>query len=315
MSKNKGGGDNPSFENRACKRFRENKNIGVMSQSEIFEILDEDLETILGQITDSRQRRGKYPRYAEQMFVNLSVPYYFYKYAKKHIKTKKGEVICKKLDADALESMRQLIASVYRLTFDRNNGMFNGQILDADDRNKYLLRTFHILSEPQYKVAKKLGLSRKDTEALIIQIYGKPEKSMSRIHTKFSDSSISEKKKLKIFKKLYGDRFVQACGCVMCMESTRSDFISTIFNYVNKHKKKKRAKFLKAYADAFKHMQCHNYQVNAQFAHDNRKLIDGLLYLDVGYRKAFRNLKGDKNPKKDKEKEKSPDKKDKKPWN
>ena len=49
MSKNKGNGG--GFQNRAAQRFKTVNKVDLIKQSEVFDILDEDMKIILDQVT------------------------------------------------------------------------------------------------------------------------------------------------------------------------------------------------------------------------------------------------------------------------
>lgn len=290
----KRGGD-PVFNNRACKRFKDNPKIDLLSQDEIFDILDEDVTVILKQLTNARHRVGKYPTYTVQMFANLSTALYFYYYVKEHVKSnrKKGK-LKSDLSEDEIISLKDLLANIYKRSA---TNQYANQQQEFADRNKLLAKTFEMLDPKGYKIAKKLGLKRRDIRDLLIQVYGDPAYNMRYVHKLINGSASGEKKKLKILKKLYGKkRFAQAVGAAMTVESTNSDCLAMLYDYMMSKKLKKRAPFVRAYAEAYKLNGKHYHRINAAFGHKNRKLIKELKCLDIGYKKAFKNLKGDPKP-------------------
>lgn len=299
MSKRNGGQD---FPNRACRKFKDNPKADRLAQDEIFEILEEDVAVILQQITDARNHRGKYPTYTGQMFVNLSVPLFFWKYVKKHVKPnfKKGKIRTD-LEDDQIESLKQLIADAYK----RSATNQYGHPQEFEERNELLSKTFERLEARNRKLAKKLkGLEERQIRDLLIQVYTDPVVNFKYVHRIINDSTVSDKKKLKTLKKMYGDRFVAAVGAAMTIESNRSDCIDMLFQYVNGLKAKKRAPFIRAYAEAYKANETKNTsRINQEFKYKNRKIIKELKKIDIGYKKAFKNLKGE-NPKKKKKKAK-----------
>lgn len=295
MSK-RGGGNN--FPNRAARKFNDNPKIDRLSQDEIFEILDEDIDVILQQITDHRNHKGKYPTYTTQMFGNLSTPLWFWKYIKKNVKSKKKGKLKTDLSEDQIESLKQLLANAYKSSATNQYG----QPLEFEERNELLSKAFERLDPKNRKLAKQLkGLNENQVRDLLIQVYTDPVLNMRYVHRIINESTSSDKKKLKILKKMYGDRFVMAVGAAMTIESNRSDCIEMLFQYVKNMKAKKRAPYVRAYAEAFKTNGTHNSaRINKEFKYKNRKIIKELKQIDIGYKKAFKNLKGE-SPKKKKQ--------------
>ena len=75
-----------------------------------------------------------------------------------------------------------------------------------------------------------------------------------------------------------------------------------VFQYVKNMKAKKRAPYVRAYAEAFKTNGTHNSaRINKEFKYKNRKIIKELKQIDIGYKKAFKNLKGESPKKKKKQ--------------
>jgi hypothetical protein len=290
MAKNKGG----DFQNRAAKRFKTPDKVDLMPQQEIFEIFDEDIETILDQVTAARNHTGKYPVYVTQnAFVNLSTPLWFSLYVKDHCKVKKGKLKTD-LSEDQIESLKSILADAYKKSA---TNQYSQQTQEFKDRNKIIGKTFIILSPKVYMLTKKLKLTKSQRRDLTIQIYGDPVNNMRFIHKLFNHSPISEEKKLKLCKKMYGkNRFIDAVGAAMTVDSNTSDFLVTLYEYMMSKKTKKRAPFVLAYARAYKKNKSSNYRLSGgEFYKKNRKLIKELKSLDIGFKKAFKNLK----PKKD----------------
>lgn len=299
------------FSNKAARKFKDNNKADLVSQEEIYRILDSDMPTILQQVTDYRNHENgaKYPTYVANMFANLSVPLYFYEFVKAHMKIKKKK---KKIKTDLtvaqIDALRHIIADVYKRSV---SAQYQNQSQEFKDRNDLLLQTFEILSWADRKTAKKLGLDKEDTRELLMQIYGEPCYNMRYIHKLFNkaDASVSNKKKLKIMRKLYGSkkRFIDAVGSSLAVGNcNNSDFLDMLYKHImkksildgtiGKKKKKKilkhRAPFIRAYAEAYKRVRVHSAKVNAEFAEENKKLIEELLKVDIGYKKAFSDLKG-----------------------
>ena len=298
--------NNDGFNNRACRKFRDNSGnkIELMSQEEIFDILSEDTEEILRQLTNARKHinGAKYPTYTSNMFANLSTPLYFWYYVRTNVKVKKGKLVTT-LTKDEIESLKQLISDAYK----KSSMSAYSQAQEYADRNKLLLKTFEYLDPKRKKIAKKLKLKKHQIRTLLIQTYGDPRYNMKYVHKLMNASPVSEKKKLKIFKKLYGKRFVAAIGAAMTINNADSDFLATAFRYVKSLKLKKRAPFIRAYADAYKLNGTTYHQFTDKFAKKNKKLIRELKFLDIGYKKAFKHLHQESNAKKtNKKKNESP---------
>jgi hypothetical protein len=108
---------------------------------------------------------------------------------------------------------------------------------------------------------------------------------------------------------MYGDRFETAIGAALTMTNTKSDFLAMIYEYVmhgcykKKWKKSKkldaRAPYVYAYAKAYKWNQANYFKMkDGEFYKKNKPLIKELIELDIGFKKAFKGLKG-KNKKDD----------------
>lgn len=299
MSKKGKGGDG-GFQNRAARKFKENNKVSLMSQQEIFEIMDEDLHTILEQITDSRTHKpgAKYPTYTGNMFANLSVPLYLLWFIRNNVKvTKKGKLKTDELSEDEIESMKQLLADAFKRS---SSNQYQNQVQEFADRNKMLLQAFALLDPKRLKIAKKLKLDKHQTRTLLIQTYGEPKYNMRFVHKIFNASAVPEKKKLKIMKKLYGDRFYEAVGAAMTVSFANSDMLAQLFEFIKGLKKKKRTLVLMAYAEAYKLNGTSYHQLTDKWADSkkNRKIIRKLRMLDIGYKKAFKHLNQVNTPRK-----------------
>jgi hypothetical protein len=155
-----------------------------------------------------------------------------------------------------------------------------------------------------YKTTKKLGLSKSQRRDLCIQVYGDPVNNMKYIHKIFNHSAMSDKKKLKICREMYGKkRFIDAIGAAMTVDINNSDFLASAYDYMMGLKIRKRAPYVMAYARAYKKNKTSNYRLQGgDFYKKNRKLIKELKEIDIGFKKAFKNLKPKKDRKSDKKK-------------
>lgn len=310
MGKNRNGGD---FQNKAARRFKNPEKIDLMPQEEIFDILTEDISVILDQVTKSRNHQGKYPVYVANAFANLSTALWFYLYVKDHVKVKhKKHKIKSDLSDDELESLRQLLSEAYKKSA---TNQYPQQSQEFKERNKIIGKTFIMLSPLVYHLSGKLNkgknkLTKSQRRDLTIQVYGDPVVNMKFVHKIFNHSSISDKKKLKLLKQMYAERFIDAVGAALTIDNNNSDCISMLYDYVmGKDKLKKRAPYVLAYARAFKKNKSSNFRLTSgEFYKKNKKLIKELNELDIGFKKAFKNLKptdkGAINPAKPKKKEK-----------
>lgn len=290
MSKNK----NNKFSNRAARRFNDIAKVDTMSQEDIFDILDEDIKTILEQFTAFREHKpgAQYPNYVMNAFANLSTALFFEKYVREHVKVKKkGRKLKTDLDEAEIESLRMIISDAYKKS---KTNFYANQVQEFAPRNTYLSKTFIILYPIVYRMTKKFdGLSKSERRDLTIQIYGKPAYNMRQIHKIINESTISDKKKLKMLRKMYGKkRFIEAVGAAMTVEGNNSDCLAMLYEYMCKLKPKKRAPYLRAYADAYKRVKSKYFRIDKDFYEKNRKIIKELKKLDVGYKKAFKDLKG-----------------------
>lgn len=310
MSKNGG-----KFNNRAAKKFHNPAKVDRLSQEEIFNILNEDISTILQHITDYRNHKpgSAFPDYICNGFGNLSTPLWFYEFVNDHVKIKKNGKLKTDLSNDELESIRFILADVYKKSA---TNFYAQQTQEFPDRNKLISKTFIRLCPDIYKKLKKLndglkksqiedgeGINEAQLRDLTVQVYGDPVFNIRFIHKKFNDSNLSDKKKIKLLKSLYGKRYIKMVGAAMTVDSTSSDFLAMLFDVIDKKSKKKRLKFLKAYADAYKENKTRYFRINKEFKKENKKLIKALIEYDIGYKKAFKGLRSASvkdNPKKDK---------------
>lgn len=300
-SKNK----NNKFSNRAAKRFNDMSKVDVMSQDEIFEILDGDMKIMLDQVTAYRDHKpgASYPQYVASAFANLSTTLYFYDYVHDHVKVKKNGKVKTDLDDADLESLRMIISDVYRKSI---IGVYHNQQQEDITRNRLLSKAFVVLCPRIYHLTRKFdGLSKSQCRDLTINFYGDPVYTFKFIHKRINESSISNKKKLKLLRKIYGKkRFVDAVGAAMTVEGNNSDCLFMLFKFMCKLKKKKRAKYIRAYAEAYKRVKVSKYfKIDQEFYDENKRIIKELGRIDIGYKKAFRDVKGrakDKSPKPDK---------------
>ncbi len=312
MSKNKGGS---GFDNRAARRFAKIERVDQMSQQEVFEILDGDITTILAQYTAARERQGKFPQYMANAFANLSTALWVKRYVdaniKVKVKKKKGKVksvsIRTSLSEDEVESLRVMIADAYKKSA---SNVYSQQTQEYLDRNKLLSKAFIKLCPELYLLTKKLcvrvkrrpldddkkrrrALTKAERRDLTIQVYGDPVSNMRFVRKLFDKSPLSDKKKLKLMKAMYGDRFPMAVGAAMTVDNNSSDCLAMLYEHLMKSKKKKRADYVLAYAVAFKKNKTYNFRLEGgEFYKRNKKFCKELAKeWDIGFKKAFAKLK------------------------
>lgn len=323
MSKKNGGGE---FTNRAAKRFKQVDKVDLMSQEEVFEILSGDITTILDQVTKNRNREGQWPNYVPNMFANLSTPLWFLKYCEetvkvkpKYKKNKKGKktkkVLKYKIKTDLteeqVESLKQILADAFKKSA---TNQYSNQTQEFEERNELITKAFIHLEPRIYHLTGKLtGLSKAQRRELAVQVWGDPVNNMKFVHRLFNISVVSDKKKLKIMKAMYEDRFVTAVGAALTVDTNNSDCIAMLYDYLmSKKSKKKRAPYILAYAEAYKKNKESNFRLKAEgeFYEKNKRLFKELAGYDIGYKKSFKRLKPKKNKdaKKDKVKDKKRDK-------
>lgn len=299
MSKGNGG----DFQNRAAKKFRQLDEVATMSQRNIFRLLEEEIDTITDQVTKYRNRQGKFPMYVLNGFANLSTAKWFYDYLKEHVKVTKKNKIKTDLEEAKLDAIKEILSRAYKKSV---TNYYANQTQDFADRNMFISKAFIMLDPVNYERTKKLNnagakLTKLQRRDLCVQVYGDPIHNIKFVSGIFDDSNVSDKKKLKLLKKMYGDRFITAIGAAMTMSSTKSDFLSMCYTFVmDKLRKKKkgktlknRAKFVRAYAQAYKYNQSSYFKLkDGKFYEENKPLIKELIKeVDVGYKKAFKHLK------------------------
>lgn len=306
--KNKGGGND--FQNYAARLFKRIEKVDLLSQEEIFNTLDAEMQIILDQVTAHRNhdRGAQFPDYVLNGFANLSTTLYFKRFVKKHVKVTKKNKIKTDLSEDSIQSLRQILADAYK----KSATNFYGQQTDEFiDRSKMLAGAFVMLDPVNYALTKKLKLKKSQRRDLCIQIFGDPIYNMKYIHKLLNESPLPDKKKLKLLRKMYGKkRFIAAVGAAMTLDNNNSDGLAMLIGYVTSMKKKKRrAPYLMAYAVAYKKNKTYNFRLaDGEFYKKNKPLIKELKKVDIGFKKAFKHLKpGQKGPKKPK-----PEKKEKK---
>lgn len=318
------------FQNLAAKRFRDIDHVIVMSEEEVYDILQKDMVTILSQVHDYQEsqdagsyherkkannRKGfaSYPNYTKNMFANLSAVKFFYEVAQLW---DSGDMDLTKAQRNAV---KLLFATAYRDTVGKNK-MYPAA--DDVDRCTMICETFRILDKKQYKRALKLTSyltnkqSRTQTKEetrtkkeiaadkrarklkskvaaaeLAINLFQNPKYTARAVAREFDRRSMPEKKKYKLLKKMYGDRFLVACGSFLAVEGSSSDIVGLIRDKVLKMDKKDRTKVLRAYADDYKQFGKRNFLVDSKFYEKNKKIIKKLIGLDIGYKKAFEAMK------------------------
>lgn len=327
MGKNK----NDGFGNLAAKRFKDPQQVALMSEEEVYDILMKDIEVIMDQLWAyaESQNRGsyherkkkhlkfgfaKYPDYTKNMFANLSTAKFIYEY----VELWKDDEI--QLNKHQREALKLMVSTAYRDTISKAKVY---PALDDEDRCKFLCEAFRMLDKKHFKLAKKLTESdtkngsrklkrpdedksreeiRKEREMrkrkaythaceLIIQAYQDPKYGIRAVVREFDKRAISDKKKLKLLKKLYGDRYLTACGCILGIEGGSSDMVSMIKEVMRKMKKKEVKKVLRAFGDYYKQFGKRSFLMDARFYKKYKKTIKKLIREDIGYKKAFAGLK------------------------
>ena len=324
------GKKNDGYQNFAAKRFKDPQRVTTMSEEEIYDILEKDIFTILKQLADYQEcqnagsyheRKKKknhkgfvnYPNYTKNMFNNLSAAKFIYEFVECW---KNGDIELRKPQREAL---KMLISTAYRDTISKNKIY---PIMDDDDRCVYLCEAFRMLDKKNYKLALKLTKAetkkasklrrpeenktkqeRKEEEKLrkakakahacelIIQAYQDPKHGCRSVVREFDKRNMPDKKKLKLLKKLYGDRYYEACGCILGIEGGSSDMVATVKDQLNKMKKKERKKVLRAFGDYFKQFGKRSFLLDSRFYDKHKKIIKKLISEDIGYKKAFIGLK------------------------
>lgn len=325
MGKNKGDG----YQNLAAKRFKDIQRTALMPESEVYYILQKDLETILDQMTAYREsqkqaemkRNGekvkgnkgfvKFPNYTKTMFANLSVAKCFYELVMEY---KKGNMSFTK---DQKESLKMLLAGAYIESISRNKVY---PVRDDAYRCEYLCKAFKILDRKHYKVALELTSAeirskrpqkpdedktpeerRRDRKRrkkrakaraceVIMQAFQDPMYGAKVVASEFDKHNLSDKKKLKLLKKLYEDRYYIALGTMLGIDGGNSDLVGTIKDAMRKMKKKQRRKILRSFAEYYKRFGSRNFLLDAEFYEKHKKIIKDLIFEDIGYKKAFADM-------------------------
>ena len=289
MSKKGNGGE---FNNLAARRFKRPDKIDTMSQGEIFDILDEDIGTIMSQLIAFRAHRGPMPNYLTNAFANLSTSLWFYRYVDTHVKVKKKKGKIKTdLSPEEIDALMFILADTYRKSA---MNVFAQQGQEFPDREKLLSKAYAKMDPKQMKRIKKLGLTKSKSRELAIQVFSDPIYTIRYVCRLFdsSKSDLSDKKKLKLFQKLYGERFPDALGAAMTVSKNDSDCISMLFEHLRSSKKKYRAIYLLKYAEAYKVNKSSNFRMSdPKFYAKNKKFFRALGDLDIGFKKSYKGLK------------------------
>jgi hypothetical protein len=288
MSNNKGKNKGQGFNNYAAQRFQDMRKIERMSEEEIFNVLEDDFSTVLKQLADNLNHvsKAKYPQYAPLMFNNPSAA----KYVLKYVKRFKGE-----LDEDEVLAIRHLLATGYKMSMDSHEKGGYINILDSEVRADMLLEAFRYISKSRIKKARLLKLKDKDKklkieEATVLAIYSflSVETGIRKVIKIIDSSSVSNKRKLEVFKGLYGKRWKQAFGGMLTI-NTHSDFQIHCIEKFMKMKPKMRKEILKEYATIFKIMKSNTDLITSDdFVKKNKKIIKKLIKSDIGFKKALK---------------------------
>lgn len=281
-----------SFSNPLALRFNDQKRIELMSEEEVFKIFDKDFDTLIKQLSDNLNGvpGAKYPVYASNLFHNPSSA----KYISKYVKEFKDEI---KEDENELLAIRHLIAMGYK---DNTNKQYYQE--DDNIRAELLLKAFNSISAGRIKLAKKLKIKGQDKEtnlenavALAIFSYLNMDQ-ITKVAQLIDKSEIGNKKKLAIFKKLYGKRFYSAYGALFTINRQNS-FVVYMYEKFMKMNKKKRTKILFEYATHYKKMKHRAFMLESDdFFRENKRIIKKLKKKDIGFNKAFTSYKKDKKP-------------------
>lgn len=300
MSKNK----KDRFENAAAFVFRDINRVHLLAQDKIDKVLKSDIDTIMDQMSAFMEQEGKdlpkgvrrvpFPTYILNAFANVSTARWFSEYVQKHVKPKKkGRIIRTDLTETQIEALKRIISEAYTRSC---TGFYEKSVQDYARRTRHLTKTFARLDPVNYRISKKLkGLSKSQRRDLILRIYADPMHNMKFIHRVINEVTIPDSKKLKILRRMYGgERFVQAVGAAMCVEGNNSDCLSMLYEYMVGLKHKKRAPYLKAYAEAYKFQPGARYfrLYDPKFWDNdhNKEYFEVLTEMDEGFAKAFEGL-------------------------
>lgn len=146
-------------------------------------------------------------------------------------------------------------------------------------------------------------MTKSQRRDLTIQLWGDPVYNMRFVHKLVNQSTIGDKKKLKLLRKAYGKRWVKAVGAAMTVEGNNSDCLALLFEYLEGLKKKKRAPFLLSYADSYKRNKTRYFRMDQEFFDSNKGILKELKKIDIGFRKSWRELGIAKGGKKDRSKD------------
>ena len=296
MSKNRGGGE---FQNSAAKKFKNLELIPTMDQEEIFDILDDNIDIILEQTKRSLDHMGKFPMYILNAFANLSTALWFYCYVADGCKQKKRKVVVN-FDEDDREALKNILYRAYKKSV---TNFFAQQTQEFEERNRLISDAFVLLDHETYELTKKLNtpdnkISKLNRRDMTVQVYGNPVHGAKYIYRSFDESSVSSKKKLKLLKKLYGDRYYDALGALLTCNNNKSDLIGLAYDTLMrpKGKKKRRLKaqlrIMRAYAIAYKTNQTQYFKMAQAECYTKFKDIIGVLIMkDIGFKKAFKAAK------------------------
>jgi hypothetical protein len=286
-----------NFQNPLAQKFQDPNRIETMSEEEIFKIMDKDLETLLKQLAANLNGEpgAKYPVYGANMFFNPSSARYIYEYTRQY----QDEI---ESDENELLAIRHLIATGYK---DNLQKKFHYQ--DDDIRSDLLLKAFKKISKDRIEIAKKLKINSEDKEtkleaAIAIAIFSYLNMDqITKVATMIDKSDVKNKKKQKIFKKLYGKRYKMAYGALFTI-NRQNDFVTYMFKKFEKLNKKKKYQVLFEYATHYKRIKHRSFVLESEeFLKENKKLIKQLAKEDIGFKKAFMSYKKEKpNTSKDK---------------
>ena len=165
MSKKKSG----QFTNRAARKFADMAKVDLMSQAEIYDILDQDMPTILGQVTafTSHAAGAQYPAYIANGFANLATTLYFKEFVEFHVNVKGGKLETD-LTKEDIKALRMIVADAYKKSA---TNYYANQVQEYADRNEMLAKTFKRLSPKMYKRSAQFeGLSKTQRRDLIMTV-------------------------------------------------------------------------------------------------------------------------------------------------
>lgn len=295
------GKNNNNFQNPAAKKFGNIEVVDQFPEEEIYRILIDELPVILRQI-NSAKSGGKYPEYAVNMFANVSSAKFVLEFVQRWDKQIRKTGDSDMMDISDVKALRQLIAEGYI-----RRDKFMNQKLDEKERNKYLLKAYALLDPVGVKIAKKLKLKKKATIEVALLVRKPAKYSVDRLGKLFDTSTVSNKKKLKVLKKLTKTKkkFADYIGSALTINRAITDFVGMAYDVVmprsetkkgrlTKKMRKRRAPYLRAYATTFKKRKQFNTILTDDFYKLNKKLIKELIEEDAGFRKAFKILKSKK---------------------